>query len=667
MPNTILLMDNDEKALQKWGKLLEADGYLVRLASSLEQAEQILRHEWIHLAILDIRMANEDDENDISGLQLAQEPEFLSVPKIILTAYPSYEYVRAVLAPGGDGQTAAVNFVAKDEEPRKLREAVQKAFSEQVRLNWDLQIQCPPQQGLTFASLASLLQQNLTDEAWLQRADELEGLFRRLFFRYPLIRTGPLIWHDGGRACLPVLTRSSQGAVHSRMLICGELAALRREKKRLDDLAPSGEQDTKLIGSAETMRFGALLYDLPDADATAVQPMNNLISWGGRGPARLALLSLLKTVQSWHDQGQTTEDTEDLMALYRRRAGLPRDGLPQSEVERRVADLVQAVRPLDATEIELDEEALTFHFAGPKPVTLICPNPVSIVYQQPEWQNGPVVCKVSPGVLGFDKILVDPQQRAWLSDFSQAGQAPQWWDYICLEASIRFDLSPAPDLMAYQDLEECLVAPGGLHGGLLVQNIQRRELQGNATLIQEIRQQAGSDTGSSILPYYAGLLAWAVGAMTQYSSGTLYTQAELMRGAHLLLAAGMIARRMEELSQEPEQEEPPQVGGSGQEVTHTLTLEKDKVTVRIGPDYRVRLSGQELELFRCLYEQAGQVVPREVLVKAVFEEEFDSADTFQQRRLNSLVRRLREKIEIGPGTSRHIHSVRGQGYRLERS
>jgi len=46
------------------------------------------------------------------------------------------------------------------------------------------------------------------------------------------------------------------------------------------------------------------------------------------------------------------------------------------------------------------------------------------------------------------------------------------------------------------------------------------------------------------LPYHAGLLAWAVEAMARYDPGVLQTQADRLRGAHLLLAASMLAGRL---------------------------------------------------------------------------------------------------------------------------
>ena len=660
--NVILLADNVPEFLDTRAEFLELGGFRVLRAYSLEQARQLLAEARVQLAILDIRLVDDDDDKDTSGLTLAKDPAYRSVPKIMLTGFPTYEAVREAMGPSVEGLPPAVNFLSKKEGPEAMIDAVRRALEEHVGINWDLQIAGGLERPPLFRDLVSVLQPSLPTDLLAQREGELEDLFRRLFREAEKLRIGQLLWQDSGRICLPVATRSPQGAVLSRLLVCGDPGVLRHEAELISELAPTGEQYTKLVDSEETMHFGALLFDLPDSDANAVQPLKTLITGGSRASARAAALSLLRTVRSWHDQGQTTEDADDLMALYRQRVGLDRDGLPRSELEDRVAALVQAVRPMSATEIELSAETLVFHFPSQRAV--VCPNPVEAVYRRPEWQSGPVVCKVSPGELLFERILVDPQQQAWLSSVSRAGQAPQWWDYVCLEAGIRFDLSRAPDWIVWQQFEEQLVAPSDLHTRLKEDEVIT-DLRTAMILIQAIRRQAGSETGLDPLPYYAGLLTWAVGATAQYSPGTLYTRTELMRGAHFLLAAGMIAHRIDELLEEgdrgalSEEVEDQREGTAG-----TLSLDEDGVTVRIGPERRVPLSGQELELFRCLYEQAGQVVSRQALVELVFKERYNPMDENQDPRLNSLVSRLRDKIEAGHGKARYIQVVRGQGYRL---
>jgi DNA-binding response OmpR family regulator len=647
----VLFVDNDPDFLNTRAEFLENAGYQVLKASTLEQAQQLLINARVHLAILDIRMVDDDDERDTSGLTLAKNLAYRPVPKIILTGFPTYQAVRQALGPVVDGLPAAVDFLDKQEGPQAMIQAVERAFAQHVRLNWDLHIHWDPRERLTFLHLVNLLQPDLSSEILLHRAGELEDLIRQVFYDYQQIRISRLLWHDHWRFCLPVLAQLSQGVTDSRILVCGERPLLEQELVRVEELAPETVQGTRLVGTTETMHFGAAIYTLPDADVETVQSLRELFQKGKKRPLRTALNHLLgEVLAAWHQRGEMVEETHDLMSLYRQRVGLGEDGLSRAEVERRVEALVQATRPLSAVEVERGDGWLTFRFPNEAPLS--CPDPVAMVYTPLQEYDAPVVCKISPGQLTADNVLVDAGQRTWLTDFSRAGQAPQWWDFVCLEALIRFNLSQAPDLLAWQEFEECLVKPTRLRERLQEGDVIS-DLQTSVVLIQQIRSQAGSEAGLDPLPYYAGLLAWAVGAMACYDPAAIHTQAERMRGAHLLLAAAMIARRLAETRKTS------QSGG-------VLRLGDDD-TVRVGERRVADLGGQELALLRCLYARAGQPVSRQVIVESVFDgEAYSARDKHQESRVNSLVRRLRIKIEPDPSRPpRYLLTAKGKGYRLQ--
>jgi DNA-binding response OmpR family regulator len=657
MRYVILLADNDPDSVEARAELLEGEGYTVLKAFSPVDARNVLSHQRVHLAILDIRLTD-DTDGDISGLELAREAAYQPLPKIMLTGFPSFEAVKLALAPALEGLPPAVDFLSKKDGPEAMIQAVKRALDQHVRLNWDLQIYWDQREHVGSLQLAHCLYPDLPLRDLVARAEEMEDGIRQLFRDYDQIRIGRLLWHDGKRVCLPVLAQSPGGAVHRRIVICGERLCLADELGRMQEFVPPTADGIRLEDRVETIHFGVAAYLLPGADLETLQPLRDAFQGAADRTLKDAFDHLLGGVlAAWHKHGPTVEGVQDLNGFYRRWAGLEGGGLTRVEVKQRVAALLQVSRPLGSVEIEGKGGAIVFHY--PQQVPAVFPDPVAAAYA-PSATDGPyVVCRISPGQLTADNILVDSDKRAWLTDFAHAGQAPQWWDFVCLEAAIRFDLSYVDDLLAWQEFERCLVKPRRLDEGLSLQDVAS-ELRKSVMLIERVRLQACSEAGPDCLPYYTGLLAWGVGAMARYDPMVLSTRAERMRGAHLLLATAMLANRLEEMSGQPSPEPVEKKDGGG-----GFRLDEDGVRViEEGSGRSVDLTGQELTLFRCLYEHAGQVVSRRKLVDCVFEEAYDPHDKYQQQRLNNVVRRLRNTLKRHFASDR-VSTIRGEGYRLE--
>lgn len=88
-------------------------------------------------------------------------------------------------------------------------------------------------------------------------------------------------------------------------------------------------------------------------------------------------------------------------------------------------------------------------------------------------------------------------------------------------------------------------------------------------------------------------------------------------------------------------------------------------TVRIegGRAYRVgealELTATELRLLACFLRNRGQVLTREQLLAALWDEDANFVD---DNTLSVYIRRLREKVERDPSAPQHLRTVRGLGY-----
>lgn len=83
---TVLLADNDPVWLRQQEDAFVSAGFNVITANDPEEAELVLASGSVDAAVLDIRLQNDEDERDTSGLSLLEvAPE---VGKVITTTYP---------------------------------------------------------------------------------------------------------------------------------------------------------------------------------------------------------------------------------------------------------------------------------------------------------------------------------------------------------------------------------------------------------------------------------------------------------------------------------------------------------------------------------------------------------------------------------------------------
>lgn len=130
----ILVVDNDPAYRESLVEdVLKPEGFVVFQASSPEEARHFLEDELIHLALVDIRLVNDDDPNDRSGLHLCEQME-PTVARIIVTGFPDWQLVRDALKPTRGRHRVADGFIYKPEGPEFVLAGIRQVLREEFEI-----------------------------------------------------------------------------------------------------------------------------------------------------------------------------------------------------------------------------------------------------------------------------------------------------------------------------------------------------------------------------------------------------------------------------------------------------------------------------------------------------------------------------------------------------
>ncbi len=615
----ILFADNDPDFLETRAEFLEKEGFQVLQAISPADAERLLEEMDIHLAILDIRLVDDDDEKDISGILLAQE-SLRNIPKIFLTNFPGTSTFRTVL------KSQPIDYVIKGEGPQALIDAVNNAFAHHVRINWSLTLDW---QATNPFALILHLEPGVESERerLVNRAEELEDLFRRLFYDWGRVRIDRVLWQREGRVALTVFAFKG-AAMDAFVVVCGENARVMEEANRWHTFAPKaqGETSTTLAHQAETTHYAANAYALK-ADLETVRSLEEVYRAGDRKLFTKAVETLFeKTLAAWQ-AGPPVPAERALEELYRARLGLTTERVAPQAVRARWQKLVQYVPDLKTVVPDPEPITALLQAAGAEPSTLTIK---------------------SPGTLKGDDILVDANGHAWLTDFAEAGDVPRFWNFVALESAIRFDWLDERELMRLKEVEECLLEDSHF-GRPDAQEVESAAARQAVRFIQPIRRYAARAVGKEYWQYHLGIFFNAARRLADFDPAMTPTPKVCARLVHALLAMARIAEKIGQMERE--------VTVKGE---RGLRVDKDGVK-RDGK--RISVRGQSLDLLKYLADPPNQLRTQRDIIENALKEQFDARDKTQITRLHAAVRRLREKIEYDADHPRYL-LTESNGYRL---
>lgn len=540
----VLIADNIASQIVPLKEFLEKNGYEVVTAGSPGEARAVLNGSWVHLAIVDLRLENDEDERDVSGLTLCKETDPV-IPKIILTNYPTYEAVKAALGPRLEGLPPAVDFLAKADGLRALLAAVERAFTKHVRINAELEIEFG---GTSFLAIISLMRSAPKDGTQLLLwADELTDLFRKLFYDCIKISIFQLPYRGQGDAVVVEVKPTAEGGPQRHVIVkCGIREVVQKEAKNYHTFVTKmiGDWSTQMVGFCETPRFGGAAFPIVGGALENAERFSDFY----RGTSDLQLIArsldnlFNKTCRRWLLEGTRTRSTDSLATLYLRQLGLSKTEL-EKDLAAAVTSIAAKALDVGLREIRREKQEIAFRFSdGP----LTFPDPVSYILGPSGVLKATVPCCVTHGDMNGNNVLVDQDGNTWLIDFGRTGWGPVLRDFAELEAVIRWELVRERNLAHIHEFEKALIEPPDLHANLEARSQHSPDLAKALRVVTELRRIAADVPGNDIQEYYAGLLFYAVRMILSGGITSLgQARPRPVRQAHALLSAAMICCRLE--------------------------------------------------------------------------------------------------------------------------
>ena len=651
----VLYADNDRNYLDARCEFLEREGFEVIKASSPEEAEQALERENIHLAVLDIRLVDDNDDTDISGILLAKDERFKRVPKIFVTGFPTYEAVREAYGTILGGEPIAHAFLAKKEGPKAMVAAVNSAFEQVVGINWALRVTWDQAGLLSFPYLALLVEGGMEPGLLAARSSQLGDLFRKLFASSEQISIERLSWVRAGCACLSLYAldgRSSRQAV----LLFGRWDAVDAQRQGVGEYLKVESGVIPQPSFAETLRYAALAFTFPDSGDGPLQDFPSFFREAQERSVRAALESLYQgALGRWRQHERAGLPAADLGEIYRRRLGI----LPEPEtcdaVRRRLQELAGTIRSYGLMkDIALEETGLLLVF--PNGVSYRGPDPVTALFDPAAFERQPAAVASTFGGISAAALLVDPAGRVFPTGWFGITRSPLLEDFISLECEFHFEHMGTYNLLTLWDFETQLAKASTLSPQLPPNSVEP-DCRKALSAINELRRLAAQAAGEALPSYLTGLFHYTMRGLLDFDPQDRLPKHRVAQLAHRLAAASLILDQIERLSGDGARPSAGPVTASG--------LQISQASREVSVDGReVRLTQTEFKLLQYLHKNAGRLCSREEILAEVFEIAGKAARS-EYGLLNTHIDRLRKKIDVNPARHRYIKTIRGEGYLLD--
>jgi len=523
----VLVVENDIHFRHSVQVLLGANGYTVFSAASADEGKLIAARERVHVALLDIRLKSDPDQDDISGMILAEQLDPVIVT-IMMSAYPSVEIVRSIY-----DDVSAFTFVDKEEFPSGLLKELAKAFEEKVRINPNLDVAW---RGISPEEVAHEIE--MDDKPRLAVLEtEVDELLCKLFNQADEVLVSELIPADrirstsqSGAVLLKVQPHYNSTGWATHMVV--KLAAREMidvEAANYEEYVDgfiAGFRHTRIHHQVETHLLGGIIYTLLGTPIEECVDLGTFYAEHAASDTVEVLKELFTEIcKRWYDsRNRRPRRTRDLMELYAKPLKLSVERLEAAMAEAGLSDWTNGGKTRHKI------PGLKGHFV----------NPVEWLGRHPSLPTQTSLCSTH-GDMHSRNLLVDRNRQAWLIDFYRTGRGHLFRDMIELESDVKFTLLDVTDLPSLLRFELALMSADHFNDAPTIPSFREPELKKAFRVVQGIRHIAGllADPGADMLDYYQGLLLQTL-AMIRLRHVTPEKK------GHAYMAAALLVERLEE-------------------------------------------------------------------------------------------------------------------------
>lgn len=620
----ILVADNNPKALKYTAQFLQGQGYDVMVANSREEAEHALNNNHLHLAILDMRLNNDEDEKDRSGIYLAQVCNRL-LPKIINTKFPSYQATIDALQIDKHSLPPAVAFVNKIDGLETLLEAVKQSIHEHIHINWSLQITF--NNYLSFAQLLERIGYTPMASYFSDRLYEVEDLMRKLFLDAVQVTVDRVVKQRPEYVLICVYVHRQDQKEAGYMVALGHHEKIKEKWERYQTAVNTSTRINR-THTTYTTNLGAIAYQLLDGD---IIHASNLADYyflnGGQNAYQAVEYLLTKQFPAWHHTGKNHQPVSSVHDFYL-----------QTETTQDTTHLLSKLcEELTITELghwRYENQQIMVNLPPNGEITFA--NPFASLPDPTE----NLLWGVVHGAVDCESIQILPTQQAILIDFAQVQIAPILHDYTSLEVHIlcyltqpntpQRTLQILTELATIKEVSQPIITEDPLLSLLLL-----------------VRHHTCKNLNCSRLTYLIHIIYNLRRLLLTYNTKRHYDPRTLAPYAIALLAAGFWVAQLTLTKESREKETQP----------FLFDIQNQHVIIH---GKSIELTPQEYKLLSYMVAHENKLCTKKQLIEEGLGDGYDPLDP-EQARLTSAISRLRQKIGL-----QFIQTVRGHGYKFIR-